>query len=83
MISEEFTKIDDHVVIHALKEDHIQTVLYFPSHDGRKIIEVGGYNRCHLVEGVTLDRVEKILSGESKVTNLESCLTKVPLSEIT
>jgi len=83
MISEEFTKINDNVVIHALTEDQIQTVLYFSSHDGRKVIEVGGYNRYHLVEGVTLDRLKKILAGESRVKNLKRCLTKVPLSEIT
>lgn len=83
MISQEFTKIDDNVIIHALTEDRIQSVLYFSSHDGRKVIEVGGCKRYHLVEGVTLERLEKILSGESKVKNLKSCLTKVPLSKIT
>jgi len=83
MISQEFTKIDDSVIINALTEDQIQTVLYFSSHDGRNVIEVGGYNRYQLVEGVTLERLEKVLSGESKVKNLKSCLTKVPLSKIT
>jgi len=83
MISQEFTKIDDKVIIHALTEDQIQTVLYFSSHNGRKVIEVGGHNRYQLVEGVTLERLEEILSGESKARNLKSCLTKVPLSIIT
>lgn len=79
MISEELTKINHDDMIQGATKDQIQTVLYFASEDGRRVIEVGGCNRYQLLEGVSLSKIEMILIGKGSLKNLRKCLHKVAI----
>jgi len=70
-------KIKHSDMIEGVTKDHIQTVLYFASQDGRRVIEVGGCNRYRLVKGESLNTVEKILTGRGGTKKLKRCLLKV------
>jgi len=57
--------------------DEIKTSLFFPSSNGKKVIEIGGSKVYELVEGVTLREIESILTGKSKTKDLKACLREV------
>jgi len=77
MISEEAKNIKHIDMIEGVSKDHVQTVLYFASQNGRRVIEVGGCNRYQLVEGESLNTIEKILAGNGSTKKLKRCLRKV------
>jgi len=77
MISKEVTNIGHSDMIEGVTKDRIQTVLYFASKDGRRVIEVGGCNRYQLVKGESLNTIETILAKNGSKKNLKRCLRKL------
>jgi len=80
MISKEAMDIKHSDMIEGISKDRIQTVLYFSSQDGRRVIEVGGCNRYQLVKGESLSTIETILAGKGSTKNLKRCLRKVSIA---
>jgi len=62
--------------------DEIKTVLFFPSADGKRVIEVGGATRYELVDGVSVRDIESILSGKGNGKDLKSGLREVVSSPV-
>jgi len=62
--------------------DEIKTVLFFPSADGKRVIEVGGATQYELVDGVSLSDLQLILSAKDNGKDLEVCLREVVCSPV-
>jgi len=62
-------------VIREVSEDEIKSVLFFPSVDGKRVIEVGGCNQYELIKGVSLAEIELILTSNSD-KNLKDCFNE-------
>lgn len=77
MLSEEVMNMKYYDMIEEVTQDHIQTVLYLASQDGRRVIEVGGCNRYQLIGGESLNTIETIFAGKGSTKNVKRCLRKV------
>jgi len=62
--------------------DELKTVLFFPSTDGKKVIEIGGSTVYELAEGVTLGEIESIITGKCKTKDLKACLREVIVTAV-
>jgi len=62
--------------------DEIKTVLFFPSSNGKRVIEIGGSTAYELVEGVTLGEIESVLTGKCNKKDLKACLREVIVTEV-
>jgi len=74
-LDEELVGLDNKIVERVISEDEIKSVLFFPSFDGKKVIEVGGCNQYELSEGVSLAEIELILTCDSD-NNFKDCLNR-------
>jgi len=58
-------------------KDSIHTVLFFPTANGKRVIEVGGPTKYALAEGGSLRQIELILTGKDETKDLRACLRVV------
>jgi len=58
-------------------QDQIRTALFFPSGDGKRVIEVGGLAQYELVDGATLTKIETVLTAKGRGKDIKSCIRKV------
>jgi len=58
-------------------KDSINTVLFFPTANGKRVIEVGGSTTYELAEGGSLRQIELILTGKDETKDLRACLREV------
>jgi len=62
--------------------DEIKTGLFFPSSNGKKVIEIGGSKAYELAEGVTLVEIESIITGKCNTKDLKACLREVIVTTV-